>query len=174
MKLLLILLITVTTTFGQLIDLTPGGFDPEQGLPPAFFQLQEQVFFDEAAHGWFQLPNGQHYFNGWVSMFGELDGGTYFFTNLFVLGDTPSASVWWDFRTLNNYGLTMINVWGRKPDGTSWEHIYGVRRGLQKMSHPVLVTLDGMTFINSIAFYGSDSVRRATRKPQILLRNLVP
>jgi len=42
----------------NLIDLTPGGFDPRQGLPPAFHRLQTHIFFDEAAHGYFDTPGG--------------------------------------------------------------------------------------------------------------------
>jgi len=99
MKTLLLILLSATIARAQLIDLTPGGFNPDEGLPPVYHELINQTFFDEAAHGWFDLPvNGQVYLNQWVSMYGALDGGTYFHTNLFFLGDTPSASVWWDFR----------------------------------------------------------------------------
>ena len=134
-----------------LIDRTLGGFNPVEGLPPAFFELQNQIFFDEAAHGYFDPPPA--YLNGWVSMFGALNGGTYFFTNLFTLGDTPSASIWWDFGHTGNE-LTMIDVSGTKADGTPWEHIYSVRFNKERKSPAVNVTLDGMTFIRSIAFYG--------------------
>jgi hypothetical protein len=171
-KLLVILLLTATNAFAQLIDLTPGGFSPSNPPPGVVEELFAQVFFDEAAHGFFDLPPpiGTVYLNQWVSMFGELDGGVYFFTNLFTLGDTPSASIWWDFRRLNGFGLTMLDVWGRKPDGTAWEHIYAVRPSKAKKSHPVLVTLDGMTFIQSIAFYGKDELMRGPNRPAILLR----
>jgi hypothetical protein len=170
MKTLLLILLCATVARAQLIDLTPGGFNPDDGLPPAYFQLLEQTFFDEAAHGWFNLPEGLTYLNGWVSRYGELDGGVYFFTNLFRLGDTPSASIWWDFKQTEN-GLTMLDVWGRKPDGTAWEHIYAVRRNKQRRSPPVLVTLDGMTFIQSIAFYGTDHRGRVGSRRPILLRD---
>jgi len=171
-KLIILLIVGLSTVVrAKLIDLTPGGFNPDQGLPPAYFLLGEQIFFDEAAHGWFDLPGGRTYLNQWVSLYGELNGGTYFFTNLFDLGDTPSASIWWDFRG-TIYGLTMLNVFGRKPDGTPWEHIYGVRHSKRQRSHPVMVTLDGMTIINSIAFYGADDQGRGPRRPAMLLRDL--
>jgi hypothetical protein len=156
LKTLLLAMILCGATIAHaqtLIDRTPGGFNPVEGLPPAFFELQNQTFFDEAAHGWFNLPEGQTYLNGWVSRYGALNGGTYFFTNLFTLGDTPSASIWWDFLHTGN-GLTMIDVSGTKADGTPWEHIYSVRFNKERKSPAVNVTLDGMTFIRSIAFYG--------------------
>ncbi len=168
-KLILILLCVTTIAQAQLLDLTPGGFDPNNGLPPPYFLLAEQVFFDEAAHGVFCLPTGCEYFNRWVSMFGELNGGTYFFTDLFRIGDSPSASVWWDFRQ-DNHGMTMLDVWGRKPDGTVREHIYGVPRNKARREQPVMVTLDGMTIIESIAFYGTDSRQRGRRVPARLIR----
>ena len=169
-ELLLLILCSATVAHAQLIDLTPGGFNPEEGLPPAFFELQQQVFFDEAAHGFFQLPEGEVYLNGWVSMFGELNGGVFFWTNLFRIGDSPSASIWWDFRQTDN-GMTMINVWGPKPDGTIREHIYGVQRNKMRRTPPVVITLDGMTIIQSIAFYGTDQrIPHRPRQP-ILLRD---
>jgi hypothetical protein len=172
-KLILILTLAFVsiTHAQQLIDLTPGGFNVDEGLPPAFFELQEQIFFDEAAHGFFDLPEGQFYFDGWVSMFGELDGGTYFFTDLFGR-DTPSASIWWDFRH-TTWTLTMIDVWGRKSDGTAWEHIYAVRPNKARKSQPELVTVDGMTFIQGISFYGGTGRQRPGVKQQpILLKNI--
>ena len=166
-KLILILLCIATVAQAQLIDLTPGGFNPDEGLPPAYYELINQTFFDEAAHGWFNLPWGDEYLNGWVSMFGALDGGTYFQTNLFQLRNTPSANVWWNFGR-SDYGITMIDVWGRKPDGTTREHIYKVRRGQAGVMHPDMVTLDGMTLIKSIAFYGTN--HRGRTGPVMLLR----
>src|SRR6266700_7018600 len=80
----------ISAAHANLIDLTLGGFNIDQGLPPSFHRLQTQIFFDEAAHGVFGPP--PTYYNGWVSQYGALNGGTYFFTNLFTLGDTPSAS----------------------------------------------------------------------------------
>ena len=46
----------ITPSSRNLIDLTRGGFSPQQGLPPAYFKLIDQTFFDEAAHGVFELP----------------------------------------------------------------------------------------------------------------------
>jgi hypothetical protein len=91
--LMAVLLCTATVAHTQLIDLTPGGFHPDEGLPPVYYELINQTYFDEAAHGWFNLPWGDEYINGWVNLFGALDGGTYFHTNLFRLGDTPSANL---------------------------------------------------------------------------------
>jgi hypothetical protein len=146
----------ISAAHANLIDLTPGGFDPSQGLPPAFHRLQTQIFFDEAAHGWFDLPGGRQYLNGWVSQYGALNGGTYFFTDLFTLGDTPNASIWWNFNGApNGYWLSTIDVFGRRADGTAWENIYGVPWSDRFVSlENQLVGLDGYTTIMGISFYG--------------------
>ena len=150
----------ITPASRNLIDLTRGGFSPQQGLPPAYFKLIDQTFFDEAAHGVFELP-GQppQDDNQWISMFGDLDGGTYFFTNLFTLPlETPSALIWWNFTgEPNGYHVTMILVEGQKADGTAWANIYRVPPGHQIRSiGESLVTLDGMASIYSISFWGDN------------------
>ena len=144
----------ISAAHANLIDLTPGGFDPGQGLPPAFHRLQTHVFFDTAAHGVFGPP--PTYYNGWISQYGALNGGTYFFTNLFDLGDTPSASIWWNFNGApNGYWLSTIDVFGRRADGTPWENIYGVPRGDRFISpSDQLVIVDGFTTIMGISFHG--------------------
>jgi len=144
----------ISAAHANLIDLTPGGFDPGQGLPPAFHRLQTHVFFDTAAHGVFGPP--PTYYDGWISQYGALNGGTYFFTNLFDLGDTPTASIWWNFNGApNGYWLSTIDVFGRRADGTPWENIYGVPRGDRFISpSDQLVIVDGFTTIMGISFYG--------------------
>ncbi len=144
----------VSAAHANLIDLTLGGFNIDQGLPPSFHRLQTQIFFDEAAHGVFGPP--PTYYNGWVSQYGALNGETYFFTNLFTLGDTPSASIWWNFNGApNGYWLSTIDVFGRRADGTPWENIYAVPRGDRFLSPgDQIVTLDGIVTIMGISFYG--------------------
>jgi len=83
--------------YADLIDLTPGGFNVDNGLPPAFTRLQTQLFFDEAAFGTFNLPTGPTFIDGWVSQFGVLNGGQFFFTNLFSVSPTATASISWNF-----------------------------------------------------------------------------
>ncbi len=144
----------VSAAHANLIDLTLGGFNIDQGLPPSFHRLQTQIFFDEAAHGVFGPP--PTYYNGWVSQYGALNGETYFFTTLFTLGDTPSASIWWNFNGApNGYWLSTIDVFGRRADGTPWENIYAVPRGDRFLSPgDQIVTLDGIVTIMGISFYG--------------------
>jgi len=92
-------------------------------------------------------------------MFGDLDGGTYFFTNLFTLPVlTPSALIWWNFEgEPNGFYLTMILVEGQRADGTAWANIYAVPRGHRVRSiGESLITIDGMASIVSIAFYGDN------------------
>ncbi len=161
MKTIRIIVVTgallVRAAHANLIDLTPGGFNIADGIPPAFRRLITQTFFDEGAHGYFQTPNGTEYFNSWVSRYGALNGGTYFFTDLFDLGDTPTASVSWNFGGApNGCWLSTIDVFGTRPDGTASENIYRVPYGERFTGLGDLVTLDGSTTIMGISFYGLD------------------
>lgn len=153
-RLTLILLLAFTSlVHGQaLVDLTPGGYEAGH-MPSVFFKLFDPSvhFFDEAAQGWFDTPNGREYFNRWVSLYGDLDGGQVFFTNLFVLWNPREARIWWNFMYAPRYKLGLIHVWGRKSNGVAWEHLYLAR---QQFAGEASVTLDGATGINSIAFYG--------------------
>jgi hypothetical protein len=141
------LIATATIAHAHLIDLTPGGFDPVQGLPPPFFRLAHQVFFDEATP------------SGWVSLYGQIPGGTYFFTDL-IGNAAPNASVWWNFTGQpDGYWLTMIDVFGHTSNGGAWENIYGVPWSDRFISPSnQIVTLDGVSTILSIGFYGSNTV----------------
>jgi hypothetical protein len=151
-----ILIATASVVHANLIDLTPLGFDPAHGLPPAYFELGKELFFDQAAHGVFNLPEGKQYLNGWVSRYGVLNGGQYFFTNLFAIGNSPNAQIWWNFNnSAAGYSLGLIDVFGRKSDGSTWENIYMIPQGERFLSlEHQLVTLDGMTTIMGISFYG--------------------
>src|SRR6266404_6086677 len=91
-KIIALLFITFTgaTARATLIDLTPGGFQSDNA-PPAFYEFLEHetqqwfTFFDEAR----VIPP----YHGWVSLYGVLNGGTYFNTDLFTLDPTPTANV---------------------------------------------------------------------------------
>ena len=157
-KIIVLLALSACVAQARVIDLTPGGYNPDGPLPPAFYQLIRQTFFDDAAHGWFDTPEGRQYINGWVSLYGTLNGGTYFFTNIFSLpGNTPSALMWWDFTgEPDGYYLTGILVEGFQADGqTPWANIYAVQ-GMERMQSlgEHLITLNGMASISDISFYG--------------------
>ena len=144
-----------------LIDLTPGGF--ESGHPPPGWNKApwtQMHYFDEAVQGWFPAnPEGWRYLNGWITQYGdpygqhpELAGGTFFFTNLFVLRSPATATVWWNFiGAPAGFSLGLIHTWGRRSNGTVWEHLYFVRG---PMIGEARVTVDGNTPIMSIGFYG--------------------
>jgi len=157
-KVAILLICLASLCRADIVDLTPGGFEGDP-LPPSFFKLFELDFFDEAAHGVFNLPGSRkQYLNQWVSQYGDLDGGKYFFTNIFILPrHTPSAQVWWSFPGMPirppNFSLGMLDIFGRKSDGTPWEHLYLVR-GPNRFFGQTTVTLDGDTGIESISFYG--------------------
>jgi hypothetical protein len=144
----LIILFAVSAQ-AHLQDLTPGGFNVDDGLPPAFFRAIEQTFFDSAARGFFDLPEGTTYLNGWVSRFGRLNGADWFDTNLFE-GDTTVASVSWDLANQQDgFWLSTIFVAGIG----GWTHIYGVT-GNERFLGEGIVTLDGEHIISQIGFYG--------------------
>ncbi len=140
----------------NLIDLTPGGFNPVNGLPPAFTRVQTQLFFDEAAFGTFNLPTGTTFIDGWVSQFGVLNGGQFFFTNLFDVSPTASALTWWNFNGApNGDWLSTILVEGKTADGTTLDNIYGVPWGDRFVSPGnQTVIVDGSAQIFGISFYG--------------------
>jgi VPDSG-CTERM motif len=143
---------------GNLIDMSPGGFNPDNGLPPAYFELVQQTFLDEAAHGWFDLPEGRQYLDQWVSRYGTINGGTYFFTNLFG-HDTPAASISWNMTGAPmGLWMSMIDVFGRSEDGTAWENIYLVPWNDRFLSLNEIVAVDGTTPIMGISFYGSNTI----------------
>jgi opacity protein-like surface antigen len=141
-----------TARAANLIDLTPGGFNASNGLPPAFFQVINSSirFLDEAR----PYPYTVYYFEpihppGWVSRFGVLNHGVYFDTNAIASPGT-TAQVSWNF-TGSNFRLTHLFLAGGTT--TSVEHIYGVSSGDQ-FQGSATVTLDGVTNIISVAFYG--------------------
>src|SRR5262245_58121424 len=92
-----VLFLTVLSASAALIDATPGGFDWNSAgaPPPAYldFLQSNQVFFDEARI----VPSGGVNYHGWVGQYGALNGGQYFFTDLFNLGPSPTAGVSWNF-----------------------------------------------------------------------------
>jgi len=116
------------------------------------------TFFDEAAHGVFDLPEGPTYLNGWVSRYGLINGGTYFFTNLFDFSATNNALIWWDF-TGSDYWLTYVAIWGVGPGKQHLDMAYEVPRTDWHISptHQT-VSLPVGYEIHSIAFYGTNSI----------------
>ena len=111
---ILILLSAVSIARANLVDLTPGGFDLTQPYPRAFtdFIVREvgnRITFFDAAHP-----------NGWDSMFGALNGGTYFSTDL-IGNPGPSANVSWNFTTLPGWSMSVLLV-----EGELWGNLYAV------------------------------------------------
>jgi hypothetical protein len=62
---------------------------------------------------------------GWVSLYGVLNGGTYFNTDL-IGHPGQSAHVSWDFSTLPGYSMSRMLLEGRAADGTAWVNLYSV------------------------------------------------
>src|ERR1700730_3250453 len=145
-----------------LIDQTPGGFS-ENSPPPAFYQfLNHQystgtggwmLFFDSTSGIPYTLPDGTHP-PGWVSQFGVLNGGTYFFSNLGQSGPVANSTLSWNF-TGTDVWLEEIYVWGRVDAHSSLTNLYTVPWNDRFISDGS-VSLNGITKIDQIAFYGTD------------------
>ncbi len=134
----------------DLMEITP----PGPGGPRNWSQA---VFFDEAAHGTFNTPQGAEYFNGWVSRYGLIDSGQYFFTNVFSSDATNNAMIWWDF-TGSSYWLTYVTMWGLGPNGQNQEKTYAVHRRDRHTAPAQQLSLAGGYQIQSIAFYGTNTL----------------
>jgi hypothetical protein len=157
MKTILALLIAIATSAqASLIDLGTFRF-PVDTVPEPYYQLGQQTFFDEAGHGYFNLPGGTTWLDGWVSLYGALNGGTYFDTDLFG-HDTDSAGISWNLtQEPHGFFMTMIMVSGSSPDHL-WVHFYSVPwNNLFVDGHETVSLPDNVT-ISSIAFYGSNRI----------------
>jgi hypothetical protein len=145
-----LLLIALSSAHANLIDLTPGGTPIDLG-PPAFVQLTG--FYDEAALGFFNGVGGTVFYQGWVSKYGILNGGQYFFTDLFSQPSAPTANVSWNFGN-SGYWLEYIDVVGwDQIGGPAVDNLYRVPWN-SRLSSQDVVTLDGRQHITGIAFYG--------------------
>jgi hypothetical protein len=143
---LTLLIATASIAHANLIDLTPGGFDVNNA-PPAFFEfISEEVqhqfdFFDSATP------------NGWVSLYGILNGGTYFNTDL-IGNPGQSTSVSWDFSTLPGWSMSRLLLEGRAQDGTAWDNLYAVPNSFRNFDALETVLIHDGVDISSISFFG--------------------
>ena len=160
-KITLLLIATATVAHATLIDLTLGGINSNDPLTQrdknAINELFHQRFFDQASHGFFDLPppEGHTFLDRWVSRFGALNGGTYFTVHDFFGHDNTIASVSWDMTgEPHGYWMTLLNVTGIE-DGVLWENIYRVLpdQHFQSFGNQIVRAHEGVT-INSVAFYG--------------------
>jgi hypothetical protein len=154
-KLALILtLLCLSQARAHLIDLTPGGWSFDQPNPTALHTWFEQVFFDSAARGVFQLPGEQpRFFNEWISRFGALQGAEWFTTDIFE-GDRAFSSISWDMTgEPHGFYVNMIYVVGQDNEGEIWQHIYSVSQDQHYMGEGI-VTANRLATIQQIAFAG--------------------
>jgi hypothetical protein len=150
-KLIAILALVPSIAFGSLIDLTPGGFH-ESDLPQVFLNFTRQVnrsvlFFDSI----YASPTNGHP-AGWVSQFGDLDGGIFFFSNIDLTGPIPTTTISWDFHNSGGFFLTYVLAEAAVP-GNDFANLYKATNGFEGEGS---ITLDGIIDINSIAFYGQN------------------
>lgn len=145
----------------DLIDVVLFPYQNGGSLPPAYLEFLNKVgqsngnllFFDEARSTPYTIGNVT-YPPGWVSQFGVLDGGQYFFTDLFSKPPDVNAQVSWNFSGSDKW-LKYIDVFGVDSAGTYWTNLYFVPYGDQ-FDFLGAVELDGVAHILSISFYGSD------------------
>jgi hypothetical protein len=155
-KLIMILALVPTIAFGSLIDLTPGGWHTTDPEPQAFTdflllrQPQQLLFFDQM---YATTTNG--FGPGWVSQFGVLNGGVYFFAHIDQSGPVPFTTISWDFGD-SGYFMKYILVDGLLTTSDNfWENLYGVRNR-DLFQGEGTITINGIVDINSIAFYGKN------------------
>ena len=144
-------LIALSTAHAKLIDLTPGGTVIDYGPPPF---IAANGFYDEAEALPYTIydPNVV-YPPGWVSQFGILNGGQYFFTDLFTHSLAPTASVSWNFGNSGHW-LLYIDVFGfDQTTGADLANLYQVT-GASAFKGQDILTLNGQMDITSISFYG--------------------
>lgn len=153
-KLLLIsvLCCPLTSALCSLIDLTPGGVVSLTAEVVPFYR--EATFFDQAAHGYFS----DGYLDGWVSRYGSLNGGTYFFTDL-IGHDESFAHVSWDMSNApGGYWMSLLYVTGIGPDGSYLENWYAVPHQEWFVALDEIVTVNRDYQITGISFYGRNRV----------------
>jgi hypothetical protein len=112
---------------------------------------REIQFFDSAVSS--AHPNRPP---GWVSLYGSLDGGEFFFTDLFEDKSLSQTQVSWDFGG-TPYFLRYITLSGRdKEEDAEWVHVYQVPFKFQfaDVGESVQLNPNGTGQIFSIAFYG--------------------
>ena len=135
---------------------------------PAWGQFQQSLFFDQGGKGTFNTPSGPVTHNGWVSQHGVLDGGEYFFTDLFGSKPTNTSNVWWNFEG-SEFWLTFILTYGvNETRGIFEERLYRV--GLaDAVASWQTITLDDGLELRSISFYGTDPAHVPESGTQLLL-----
>lgn len=155
-KAILTLALVPSVCFGSLLDLTPGGWRATDPMPQAFIdfirlpQPSWVMFFDQI-----YATQTNSFGPGWVSRFGLLNGGTYFFAHIDQSGPVPITTISWDFGD-SGYFMTYIlvdSLFGT-PDNF-WENLYAVR-GDDIFEGEGILTINGIVDINSIAFYGNN------------------
>jgi hypothetical protein len=148
---LLSLLIAATTAHAHLIDLTPGGYnnnDPIERYKNADNEWFHHTFFDDVSR----------FYGTWTSLYGHLNGGTYFFTD-FVGQDTTTAHVWWDMTgEPHGYWMSMLYIVGIE-DGEYWGNVYRVTKDEWFNSGGnLLVRAHEGALITDVAFAGTNHV----------------
>ncbi len=160
-KQIAILFVAISISFSyahaDLIDVVSFRF--QDGVPAAYYDFLNQtagpnlLFFDEARSTPYTI-NGVTYPPGWVSQFGVLNGGQYFFTDLFSRPPDVTAQVSWNFTGSDKW-LVYMDLFGIDSDGNTWDNLYRVPYGY-RLDDLDTVELNGIVDIIGISFYGTD------------------
>jgi|tagenome__1003787_1003787.scaffolds.fasta_scaffold20405520_2 hypothetical protein len=146
---LTILLIALTSgAHGNLIDLTPGGFNINEPWPQPVIQ-----FFNQFDNGnGFQFLAGANIQDGQVvwspfTIFGSDNFGI-------SLQDPANAQVSWNLTNTGGYFLQYVLLEG----ANGIDNLYGLRGPGFQFEGGGLVTIDGLTTIQAITFAGTNLV----------------
>jgi hypothetical protein len=173
-QIVILLLLPIASAYSALVPLTPGGFDTEVLPWPAPFInfIERQIngnllFFDDmSAIPWYDEYGNEHP-PGWVSRYGILNGGTYFFCHIDQTGPVPKTTISWD---MTGSGFYMAEIYVDGYDGEGHlTALYGVPQ-LGMLTDRGSVTIDRVFPITTIGFYGTDFLRhpRLTQLPRHL------
>jgi hypothetical protein len=151
-RIAVILTLIPSLCVGSLIDVTPGGFHTGD-FPRPFLQFindQRGViqFFDSMT----SVPTSG-FPAGWISQFGILNGGTFFFAHIDESGPVPTTEISWDFSG-SNFFLLAVLVEGLDND---LKNLYRIRfTDPARTEGSATITINGTANIFDIAFFGND------------------
>lgn len=144
-------------------------------LPPGSLIWQQPGYagplhlFDSAmAVPWTEGDGTLHTERAWVGRYGDLDGGTFFDTDLFSLAPAATAGLWWNFGT-SGYGVKYIVV----NEATDGGKIYQVT-GRDMFAGNELLDGFNRADIYEIDLYGRVSMPDAGATWPLLSLGLIP
>jgi hypothetical protein len=137
-KLAMLVLALTATARANLIDVTPGGYDP-RNLPPVVVQWEQQIGQSIFGIAYAQINNVGYWYSGYLQPP---------FVSITVMGE-PTATLGWNL-TGTQFSVAWIVLNG--PNGLS--NLYQVTSPDQIFDLSALITIDGETPITTLALFG--------------------